>query len=199
MEWRHITYCADKVCMLCLYVLLGLHSEALLQLIFYRGSMSMPMTLSLITDIGEFPSYTLPYPLLSVTVSQSHDDRPSLLALSAPLRTVLCRVSPISTTGQVCCFLWDVGVGRGALTIDRRAAAVVAEREDIPEATFDPLCWGGARHVYPARDNSLGAFHLVRTQFYMLSGPTHPHFACNTQWKCIGGLTPPTHPRCVRN
>ena len=27
----------------------------------------------------------------------------------------------------------------------------------------------------------------------MLSGPTHPLFACNTQWECIGGLTP-THP-----
>ena len=27
--------------------------------------------------------------------------------------------------------------------------------------------------------------------FYMLSGPTHPLLACNTQWKCIGGLTPP--------
>ena len=27
----------------------------------------------------------------------------------------------------------------------------------------------------------------------MLSGPTHPLFACNTQWKCIGGLPhPPT-------
>ena len=25
----------------------------------------------------------------------------------------------------------------------------------------------------------------------MISGPTHPLFACNTQWKCIGGLTPP--------
>ena len=37
----------------------------------------------------------------------------------------------------------------------------------------------------------IGAFHLVRTQFYMLSGPTHPLFACNTQWKCIGGLRPP--------
>ena len=36
-----------------------------------------------------------------------------------------------------------------------------------------------------------GAFHLVRTQFYMLSGPTHPLFACYTQWKCIGGLSPP--------
>ena len=45
---------------------------------------------------------------------------------------------------------------------------------------------------------ALGAFHLVRTQFYMLSGPTHPLFACYTQWQCIGGLTPPTHPRCVR-
>ena len=42
-----------------------------------------------------------------------------------------------------------------------------------------------------------GAFHLVHTQLYMLSGPTHPFFACNTQWKCIGGLTPPTSPRCV--
>ena len=42
-----------------------------------------------------------------------------------------------------------------------------------------------------------GAFHLVRTQFYMLSGPTHPLFACNTQRQCIGGLTPPTHPWCV--
>ena len=38
----------------------------------------------------------------------------------------------------------------------------------------------------------LGAFHLVRTQFYILSGPIHPLIACNTQWKCIGGLTPPT-------
>ena len=37
---------------------------------------------------------------------------------------------------------------------------------------------------------SHGAFHLVRTQFYMLSGPTHPLFACKTQWKCIGCLTP---------
>ena len=27
-------------------------------------------------------------------------------------------------------------------------------------------------------------------QFYMLSGPTHPLFACNNQWKFIGGLTP---------
>ena len=42
-----------------------------------------------------------------------------------------------------------------------------------------------------------GAFHLVRMQFYMLSGPTQPLFACNTQWKCIGGLTSPTTPRCV--
>ena len=40
--------------------------------------------------------------------------------------------------------------------------------------------------------SSSGAFHLVRTQSYMLSGPTHPLFACNTQWKCIGDLTPPT-------
>ena len=38
------------------------------------------------------------------------------------------------------------------------------------------------------------AFHLVCRQFYMLSGPIHPLFACNTQWKCIGGLTPATHP-----
>ena len=37
------------------------------------------------------------------------------------------------------------------------------------------------------------------TQFYMLSGPPPPPlFACNTQWKCIGGLTPPPPPRCVR-
>ena len=43
-----------------------------------------------------------------------------------------------------------------------------------------------------------GAFHLVRTHSYMLSGPTHPLFECNTQWKCIGVLSPPTHPRCVR-
>ena len=41
---------------------------------------------------------------------------------------------------------------------------------------------------------TVGAFHLVCTQFYMLSGPTHPLFACNTQWKCIGGLTPPPSP-----
>ena len=41
--------------------------------------------------------------------------------------------------------------------------------------------------------DTFGAFHLVCTQFYMLSGPTHPLFACNTQWKCTGGLTPPTH------
>ena len=40
----------------------------------------------------------------------------------------------------------------------------------------------------------LGAFHLLRTQAYMLSGPTHSLFACNTQWKCIGGLTPPPPP-----
>ena len=26
-----------------------------------------------------------------------------------------------------------------------------------------------------------------------------PPFACNAQWKYIGGLTPPPHPRCVRN
>ena len=39
-----------------------------------------------------------------------------------------------------------------------------------------------------------GAFHLVRTHFYMLSGPTHPLLACNTQWKCIGGLDPPPPP-----
>ena len=44
----------------------------------------------------------------------------------------------------------------------------------------------------------LGAFHLVRTQFYMLSGPPPPLFACNTQWKCIGDLNPPSPPRCVR-
>ena len=37
-----------------------------------------------------------------------------------------------------------------------------------------------------------GAFHLVHTQFYMPSGPPLPLFACNTQWKCIGGLNPPT-------
>ena len=43
----------------------------------------------------------------------------------------------------------------------------------------------------------IGTFHLVRTQFNMLSGPTHPLFACNTQWKYIGGLTPP--PRFVCN
>ena len=42
-----------------------------------------------------------------------------------------------------------------------------------------------------------GTFHLVCMQFYMLSGPTHPVFACNTQWKCIGGLIPPTNPSCV--
>ena len=28
-------------------------------------------------------------------------------------------------------------------------------------------------------------------QFYMLFGPTHPLFAYNTQWECIGGLPPP--------
>ena len=28
-----------------------------------------------------------------------------------------------------------------------------------------------------------GAFHLVRTQFYMLSGLTHPFLACDTQCK----------------
>ena len=44
---------------------------------------------------------------------------------------------------------------------------------------------------------TLGAFHLVRTQFYMLSGPIHSLLACNAQWKCMGGLTPPTPPRCV--
>ena len=55
--------------------------------------------------------------------------------------------------------------------------------------------WGlGGRGVQIGQ----GAFHLVRTQFYMLSGPTHPLFACITQWKCIGGLTPPNPPRCVR-
>ena len=43
----------------------------------------------------------------------------------------------------------------------------------------------------------LEAFHLVCTQFYMLSGPPSPLFACNMQWKCIGGLTPPTPTRCV--
>ena len=42
-----------------------------------------------------------------------------------------------------------------------------------------------------------GAFRLGRTQFYMLSGPPLPLFACNTQWKCIEDLTPPTPPRCV--
>ena len=35
----------------------------------------------------------------------------------------------------------------------------------------------------------LGAFHLVRTQFYMLSAPFLPLFACNTQWKCIRDST----------
>ena len=35
-------------------------------------------------------------------------------------------------------------------------------------------------------------------QFHKLSGPTHPLFACNTQWKCIGGLTPPNPTRCAR-
>ena len=34
----------------------------------------------------------------------------------------------------------------------------------------------------------LGAFQLVHTQFYMISGPPLPLFACNTQWKCIGDL-----------
>ena len=43
----------------------------------------------------------------------------------------------------------------------------------------------------------IGTFHLVHTQFDMLSGPTHPLFACNMQWKFIEGLTPPTPPRCV--
>ena len=41
-------------------------------------------------------------------------------------------------------------------------------------------------------DFALGAFHLVRTQFNMLSGPPPPLFACNTQCKCIGDLTPPS-------
>ena len=37
----------------------------------------------------------------------------------------------------------------------------------------------------------MGAFHLVRTQFYMLSGPPPPPlFACNTQWECVWDLTP---------
>ena len=40
---------------------------------------------------------------------------------------------------------------------------------------------------------SLGAFHLVRTQYYMLSVPPPPLFACNTQWKCMGRLDLP-HP-----
>ena len=40
----------------------------------------------------------------------------------------------------------------------------------------------------------IGAFHLVHTQFYMLSGPPPPLFACNTQWKCIGDLNPPPPP-----
>ena len=35
-----------------------------------------------------------------------------------------------------------------------------------------------------------------RRQLYMLSGHPHPLFACNTQWKYIGGFTPP--PKCVR-
>ena len=43
-----------------------------------------------------------------------------------------------------------------------------------------------------------GAYYLVRTQFYMLSGPNYPLFSCNTQLKCLGGLTPPNPPKCVR-
>ena len=42
---------------------------------------------------------------------------------------------------------------------------------------------------YHNKQPSLGAFHLVGPQFYMLSGPTHPLFECNMQWKCIEGLT----------
>ena len=46
---------------------------------------------------------------------------------------------------------------------------------------------------------SLRDFHLVRTQFYMLSGPPPlPLFVCNKQWKCIGDLTPPNPHGCVR-
>ena len=54
------------------------------------------------------------------------------------------------------------------------------------------------KHLYP-RENSMArqvTFHCVGTQFYILSGPTL--FACNTQWKCIGGLTAPPPPGCVR-
>ena len=49
----------------------------------------------------------------------------------------------------------------------------------------------------------LGAFHVVRTHFYMLSKPPLPPlFTCNTELKCIRGLIPPppSPPRlCVRN
>ena len=38
------------------------------------------------------------------------------------------------------------------------------------------LCDSMCKHI--------GAFNLVHTQFYMLSGPP-PLFACNTQWYCI--------------
>ena len=41
-------------------------------------------------------------------------------------------------------------------------------------------------------NDCLRVFHLVRTLFYMLSGrPPLLFFACYTQWKCIGDLTPP--------
>ena len=33
-------------------------------------------------------------------------------------------------------------------------------------------------YIQSKRPEAMGAFHLVRTQFYMLSGPTHPPAFC---------------------
>ena len=48
----------------------------------------------------------------------------------------------------------------------------------LSEGTKAPACV--RFYVFYFNLSILGAFHLVHMQYYMLSGPTHPLFACNT-------------------
>ena len=45
----------------------------------------------------------------------------------------------------------------------------------------------------------LGGLPLITYAFLHAFWTPYPLFACNTQLKCMGGLTPPPSPRCVRN
>ena len=73
------------------------------------------------------------------------------------------------------------------------------DTQPVPKKCYSWLLWKATMGFIP-HALLLGAFHLIRTQFYMLPcpppppPPPRPLFACNTQWKCMGYLTPPPSP-----